>query len=144
MYTNRNMFSSMDNALRAFNRIGNELSKGITFETGGFNPRVDILEDSEEIKVIFEIAGVKKEDVSITINDENIISVKGVRNSFSSGESKTTLRKEIVSGEFSRSFQLPDDIDNEKVSAKFNNGVLVVSISKKAPIAPKEYQISIN
>lgn len=144
MYGRRNLFSNMDNAMRAFNKIGNELSKGVTFETGGFNPRVDILENEQEIRVHFEIAGVKKEDVNISINDDMILTIRGTRKAKFEEEEKSYLRREISYGEFSRSFQLPDEIESDNIKAKFIDGVLNVTIPKKAPQEPKEINVQIN
>ncbi len=119
MYGRRNLFNNMENAFRTFNRIGNELSKGITIETGSFNPKVDILENDDAILVYMEIAGVKKEDVSLSVNDSNILTIRGTRDTRVSDENRVLLRNEIVFGEFVRSFQIPDEIDNEAIKANF-------------------------
>ena len=62
------------------NKVGsmiNEAEMGVRFEYGNFKPRVDILEDSEKIYVFAELAGVKKIDVKVTINEENMLIIKG-------------------------------------------------------------------
>ncbi len=144
MYGRRNLFNNMENAFRTFNRIGNELSKGITIETGSFNPKVDILENDDAILVYMEIAGVKKEDVSLSVNDSNILTIRGTRDTRVSDENRVLLRNEIAFGEFVRSFQMPDEIDSEAIKANFNNGLLVINIPKKQAEEPKEFNININ
>ncbi len=56
---------------------------------------------------------------------------------------KNYIRNERVFGEFSRSFVLPENIDFEKIAAKFENGVLELAIPKKEPEKPKEINIDI-
>lgn len=137
-------FANIDSVIKNINRFGNEISKGVTFETGGFNPRVNIIENEDGINVTVELAGVKKEDVNISVNDENILTIKGERKTKEEQQSKNFLRKEIVFGAFSRSFLLPDNLDSNKITAKFNDGVLNISVAKKEIQAPKEIHVQIN
>jgi HSP20 family protein len=137
-------FANIDSVIKNINRFGNEISKGVTFETGGFNPRVNIIENEDGINVTVELAGVKKEDVNISVNDENILTIKGERKTKEEQQSKNFLRKEIVFGAFSRSFLLPDNLDSNKITAKFNDGVLNISVAKKEVQAPKEIHVQIN
>ncbi len=137
-------FANIDSVIKNINRFGNEISKGVTFETGGFNPRVNIIENEDRINVTVELAGVKKEDVNISVNDENILTIKGERKTKEEQQSKNFLRKEIVFGAFSRSFLLPDNLDSNKITAKFNDGVLNISVAKKEVQAPKEIHVQIN
>ena len=140
---NGNSFSDLDTLFRKINSIGNDLSKGVTFETSGFNPRVNIFEVEDGISVNVELAGVNKEDVNISINDDNILTIKGERKKKEESETKSFIRKEIVYGSFSRSFVLPDELDTEKIKAKYTNGVLEIMVPKKEPVAPKEINIQI-
>ncbi len=107
-----------------------------------FSPRVDVLEDKESIDFEFELPGVDKKDVKISINDENILTVKGEKK-FPEGDVKTCCRNERSYGRFFRSFQLPELIDAEKVEAKFENGVLKLNIGKMQPVEPEEKQIEV-
>lgn len=138
-----NDFSNFDTVFKNISKIGDELSKGITFETGGFNPRVNIFENNDGITVLVELAGVNKDDVSISVNDENLLTIKGERKQKDEDTNRNYLRREIVFGEFSRTFLLPDYLDTEKIKAKFTNGVLEVLVSKKEKVMPKEINVQI-
>lgn len=137
-------FANIDSVLKNINRFGNDLSKGVTFETGGYNPRVNIIENEDGINVTVELAGVKKEDVNISVNDENILTIKGERKVKEEHTNNNYLRKEIVFGSFSRSFLLPDNLDSNKISAKFNDGVLNIAVGKKEIQTPKEINVEIS
>ncbi len=138
-----NDFSNFDTVFKNISKIGDELSKGVTFETGGFNPRVNIMENQDGISVLVELAGVNKEDVSISVNDDNLLTIKGERKQNIENQGRNFLRREIIFGEFSRSFLLPEYLDTEKIKAKFNEGVLEIMVLKKEEIAPKEINVQI-
>ena len=107
-------------------------------------PIIDITKNDDAILVYMEIAGVKKEDVSLSVNDSNILTIRGTRDTRVSDENRVLLRNEIAFGEFVRSFQMPDEIDSEAIKANFNNGLLVINIPKKQVEEPKEFNININ
>jgi len=121
----------------------NELDKGISFEMGGFTPRADITEDELNIFFHLELPGMSKESVKISVNEDRILTIKGEKKRAELSEDKNYIRNERVFGEFSRSFVLPENIDYEKIAAKFENGVLELAIPKKEPEKPKEINIDI-
>lgn len=94
-----------------------------------FYPRIDISEDKENINVIVEIPGVKKDDIKITLQD-NILTVEGEKKKESEQKEKNIFRSERVYGLFKRSFTLPELVDSEKVEAKFENGILNIQFKK--------------
>ena len=92
-------------------------------------PRIDISEDKENINVIVEIPGVKKDDVKITLQD-NILTVEGEKKKESEQKENNFFRNERVYGSFKRSITLPVLVDSEKVVAKFENGMLNIQFKK--------------
>ena len=62
---------------RKVNNLVNEAEKGFGVEYGGYAPRVDILEDDKTMVFEFELAGISKEDVKVSVNDENVLIVRG-------------------------------------------------------------------
>jgi HSP20 family protein len=141
-YVKIDPFKNFDVFAKKMNRIAREAEKGISFETGGFNPRVDILEDDNKISFLAELAGVKKEDVNISVNEDKALTIKGEKISAKSDD--TQIRSERSFGEFSRSFVLPEYADVNKISAKFEDGILEVTIQKVEPEAPKEIKVEIS
>lgn len=136
-------FRGFEGVQRKMQHFINEFDKGITLETGLFNPRVDILEDDANLYINIEIPDSSKEELNISVSDDRIFSIKGEKKRKNSIEDRTMVRNERLFGAFSRSFSLPENTDIEKISAKYENGVLEVVIPKKEPEKPKEYEVSI-
>lgn len=124
--------------------IAGEVEKGFSFEFGSFAPRVDIVEDDNKIYFQVELPGLGKEDVKLKINDEDVLVISGEKKKAEESDDKNCIRNERSFGEFSRSFQLPEDIDRESIDAKFENGILDISIAKKEPEKPEEVEIKIS
>jgi HSP20 family protein len=136
-------FRSFGNTTRKMSLLMGELEKGINFEMGAFKPRVDISEDSANVYIIAELPGMSKEDVKITINEENMLIIKGEKKS-SIGVSSTSHRTERIFGSFERTFVLPENIATDNVQAKFENGLLELTIAKVEPPKPKEMVVTIS
>lgn len=141
-------FKGFEKVVNKMNNIISDAEKGIGFEYGNFSPRVDIIEDENKLYVMAELAGINKEDVKITVNEENILVIKGEKKAEKGccddkESDKCYLRVERNYGTFSRSFMLPDNIKKDSISAKFDNGVLEISLEKEAPVAPKEIHVDI-
>lgn len=141
-YVRINPWRSFERATNKMNQIANELEKGFSIETGGFNPRVDLVEDNKNYYIISELPGVLKEDVKISINEEKILTLKGEKKAVAN-DNNSYLRTERLFGSFSRAFTLPDNLDYDKISAKFNDGILEIALPKVEPPAPKEIEINI-
>lgn len=107
----------------------------------GFSPKTDVFEDSDNYYFTFEIPGLTKEHVKLSVNEENILTIKGEKK-IERKDGLNFLRRELSEGEFERSFYLPEDTDSEKIKAKFENGVLNVTIPKLEEIK-KEIEIDL-
>lgn len=103
-------------------------------------PAVDIRETEEAFILHSDIPGVRLEDISVDL-ENGLLTIKGERTSTSTEDSDSYTRIERFSGEFERKFNLPDSANPEKVSARYNDGVLVVSISKKAALQARKIKI---
>jgi len=137
-------FRGFERLGKRFNEFANEFEKGISFEMGGFSPRIDITEDDKNLFVHAEIAGMTKNDVKVSVNEERMLSLKGEKKKAEKKEDLNLLRNERVFGEFERSFMLPDNVDVEKIHAKYDNGILELVIPKVEPPKPKEITVEIN
>jgi HSP20 family protein len=142
-----NPVRAFEHIARKMNDLSTDFDKTYTFEIGAFMPRVDISEDEKYIYLDAELAGVKKEDVKVTVNDDNLLIIKGEKRKVSeSDENKEQnyLRNERMYGEFTRSFTLPHNVKKDSIAAKYNNGVLEISLEKIEPEKPKEVEVVIN
>ena len=140
MWEMQNIIKEMNGFMR--NNFSQENRPRI--EIGDFKPRVDVSEDTKSIFFEVEIPGVKKEDVKVSVNNENIMTIKGEKKFERKDEVTSCCRSERTYGEFMRSFQLPDNTDSEKISASYNNGILTLTIPKIEPVKPSEKQVEIS
>lgn len=103
---------------------------------GGFGgremnvPAVNITEHSDEYKVSLAAPGLKKEDFKIDV-DGNMLTISSEKEESKEEKDKTFTRKEYNYSSFSRSFTLPTEINREKIEAKYEDGVLKISLPRK-------------
>jgi len=139
-------FSLLTNRM---NSMLDEFDTDRTFSNrSGFNPSIDVHEDEKTITLEAEIAGVKKDDIKVSINDGNVLVLKGTKTRENKTEDEkdgtTFLRVERSFGEFTRSFMLPDNVDTDSINAEFKDGLLKVTLDKKEPEKPKELEVKIS
>lgn len=92
-------------------------------------PKVDIIDRDNEVVVKAEVAGVKKEDLDISLG-ENTVTIRGSTSHEEKEEKGNYYRCEMSRGEFSRTLALPSDVDSEKAKATFKDGVLELTLPK--------------
>ncbi|MEQ1587957.1 MAG: Hsp20/alpha crystallin family protein [Cyclobacteriaceae bacterium] len=102
-----------------------------------FIPKVDIVETTEAFEVQLAVPGLTKEDFNIELND-NYLTVSGERKFSDEKKEKSYHAIETHYGSFSRSFSLPENVDASKISAKYNNGILELTIPKDEKKALKQ------
>lgn len=138
-------FLGFETLARKMSEMLEDFERGLTVSTNEFSPRVDISEDEKNLFVTVEIPGVTKDDVKVTINDENVLVIKGEKKREFKTEDKERnfIRVERSYGSFQRSFILPDNVKKDNVSAKFDNGVLTITLEKVEPEPPKQIDIPI-
>ena len=99
--------------------------------------KTDIKETAKAYEIAIDIPGSKKEEVSVELKDGYLtISAIKESNNEESSEDGTYIRKERFSGKSSRAFYVGEEIAEENIKAKFDNGVLLIDVPKKE-ILPK-------
>ncbi|MFA6571975.1 MAG: Hsp20/alpha crystallin family protein [Bacteroidota bacterium] len=136
-------YRGFEKLARRMNSFSNEIEKGFNFEFGAFSPRVDITEDDKTFFIHAELPGMEKENVKVSVNEDRLFTIKGEKKTEEKKEDKNYIRSERIFGQFERAIILPENLDLEKISAKFENGVLEVSFPKVEPPQPKEIEINI-
>ena len=91
--------------------------------------KCDVYEKGGEVHIEMDIPGYSKEDISINV-DEGILTIEASHDDVKEDEEKNYYRKERVTGSFKRQFTV-GSIEEDKIKAKFNNGVLTVSFPKE-------------
>jgi len=93
--------------------------------------KVDVKETDGSYSVQAEVPGVSKEEIQVSL-DGNVVTLRAeVKQQDSTGKDEKVLRSERYFGAVSRSFQLPQDIDQTQAKAKYDNGVLTLTLPKK-------------
>ena len=105
-------------------------------------PSVDISETGTAYLIKGEIPGVKKEDVKVTI-ENRMLTIQGERKQEKEEKGKKFHRVECSYGSFMRSFQMPDDADENNVKAEFKDGMLNVTLAKSAKAQQKAKAINV-
>ena len=110
---------------------------------GAFRPAVDIYESELQFDLYMDLPGVKADAVKLELEDHRLI-VSGNRVAVLLGEGVSAHRVERTNGQFSRSIQLPKQLDVEKIGAHFDNGVLHVILPKQVRAMPRTIEIKTN
>jgi len=134
----KNLQRSMEMMQRLFSAVEQE-PQGPAVD---FVPAVNTREADDAYYIEVDLPGVKKEDISIDVND-NVLTISGERKVEEERKDEEFYRIESVYGTFERSFTLPEDVDPDKIEAEAKDGVLIVKIPKKQAIekAPKKIEI---
>ena len=112
-----------------------------TVETSQWAPRVDIREEDKRFMILVDVPGVDPSDIEVSM-DKSILTIKGERKVDSEENGSKLTRQERVYGTFHRRFALPESADADGISAHGKNGVLEISIPKKAETTPRRITIN--
>jgi len=136
--------------LSEMNRLFDQMFGGLTQRTEStqqgtsvteWAPAIDVLQRDEDLVIRAELPGAKPEDVDVTVQN-GVLTISGKREEEKEEERGGYLVKERRYGSFRRSLQLPEDVDESKINARFENGVLEVTIQGAAAAQePKRVQI---
>jgi HSP20 family protein len=124
------------------NRLFSRVGTGEVAERQSWTPSVDVIETDEAIKLKAELAGIDPADISIEVQD-NVLTVSGERRFEEEVKEDKYYRIERRYGSFSRSIALPQNADEEKIQAKYDNGLLEVTVPKAEVPKPKKIAVAI-
>lgn len=111
---------------------------GYQYESPRFNPRYDIRSYDDRYELMVELPGISKKDVDVEVSD-GALTIEGERKDVDEGRMYSTS----AYGKFSRSFYIPDDAIESKLSASMDSGILTIAIPRLEPERPKVKQIKI-
>lgn len=114
--------------LHPFGRRWPEVAGGLASFTARL-PKTDILDREKDIVVRAELPGVAKENVEVTLTDHSVTIKAHTKHEENEGEGEY-FRREMSFGEYQRTLELPDIVDDEEAKATFRNGVLELTIPK--------------
>ena len=105
-------------------------------------PAVNICETTDNYELEFNVPGRKKEDFKITV-DKNILTVSFEKNEENKEENRQFIKREFITQSFKRSFTLDEKINADDINAKYENGILFLTLPKKeeVKVLPKEISV---
>lgn len=143
--TRSDSLSPVMNLHREMNRLFDDMFRGFDdprlFVGRSGWPSLDVEETDKEYRVTAELPGLEERDVEVLLHD-GLLTVRGEKRIESENRNRT--HTERFYGHFERQISLDRDVDENRVSATFNNGVLTVTVPKSAKAVERTKRIPIN
>ena len=132
-----------NNLLQNFIHKFKDDSEDKDFLEASWAPLSDIIETDKEYKVAIDIPGVDKKDIRVSVSN-GVLSIPGERKEESEVKKSNYYKIEKAYGKYFRSFNLPENIDMQKIDAEFKSGTLTVHIPKSETAKSKQIEVKIN
>ena len=136
--------------MRELNTLQSEMNRlfNTFFDEGGdtgaaprrWAPAVDLIEREDSLVLKADLPGLSEDDVQVEVRD-GVLTISGERKAEHEDKQNGYYRVERSFGRFSRSLQLPEGVDADKIGASFENGVLQVTIPKPEQRQPRRIEI---
>jgi len=110
----------------------------------GLYPKANFYDRDDKYILEFELAGVDKDDLNVSIVKDNLLTIEGEKKRKLKTTHRLQFREEIYFGKFKRVIELPQNSDANSIDVKHSNGILTITIPKKAPQKAKAKVLPIN
>ena len=134
---NRRNFYPM---MSLFDKFVDDFFKGEEKEDNQRTMAIDILEEDKKFVIEANLPGFKKNDVKISVNNNELL-IEAKKEEKKEEKKGSYCRCERYQGSYRRVLSLSDEVDRDKIIAKFEDGVLILDIPKKDPVPSKEIRI---
>jgi HSP20 family protein len=141
VWPRRTLSPFMGDMFEDYDRIVDAFLRPTHAHTVNFQPSCDVNETKDHYLVSFDMPGVKKEDIKIEVQGNELVISGERRRELREQEGEATLRLERSYGKFERTFTLPSTIATEKIEAHYENGVLNVALPKAEVAKGRTIQI---
>jgi HSP20 family protein len=135
-----NFWDEMERLRKHMSSLSDRIYGGPSEHFAGVFPLVNVTEDKENYYIRAELAGIKADDLELSVTGETF-SISGERRMDSEADQVKYHRKEREGGKFSRILSLPGLIDTDKVEAKSANGILTVTMPKSEKTKPRQIAV---
>ena len=145
MYVTRNALSSYEPLVGRLDGLLNDLFRpAVAFEarSEALPIRIDVRESAEAYTVHAELPGVAKEAIHVEIEGNEVTISAETRRETDKKDGEKWLRTERLFGKTARRFALPQELDEAQAVAKFENGVLLLTLPKKAVVTGRKLEIN--
>lgn len=122
-----------------FNRF---LEPTLRWPSGGFEVPTDVFSTDDKLVVRMDLPDVKSEDVEVTVQEQTLV-INGTRRFPYEGKDLRFLRRGTFYGDFTQRIQLGKGLDVEKINARYDNGVLELTIPYAEEVQPRKIQIEV-
>ncbi len=136
----REFVTLQDRMSRLFPRGPEGQDEALT--TTAFAPPVDVYEDEHNVTLKIEVPGIDEKDIDVRI-ENNTLTVHGERKFEKDEKEENYRRVERQYGSFTRTFTLPNTVNQESVQANYDKGVLKITLAKKAEAKPKQIKVNV-
>jgi HSP20 family protein len=126
----------------AFPNISSEF--GANAFTDSSYPKVDVIDTNDSIVIEAAVPGLEKQDVTVEVTpDDKILTISGIKKVREQKAETTYIRRELKRSAFTRSFALSENLDTTNIDAKFENGILTITIAKRTVLPAKTKRIEL-
>lgn len=139
----RDLLGIADDMNRLVNSFFSKEPRETSLFQGSWSPNVDISEDENNFYLKADLPGMDREDVKVRFED-GLLTITGEKKSEVEKKDVDYHRVERAYGKFERSFRVPTQIVTEKIDAKFDKGVLTITMPKAEEVKPKEIEVKIS
>ena len=136
----RNLSALQEQVNRLFQ--SNFPSRGDQFALTAWAPAVDVYETEDELVIKADLPDVSEKNLDVRV-ENNMLTIHGERKFEQEAKEENYLRMERAYGSFSRSFSLPNTLNTEAVKAEYKDGVLTITLPKRAESKPKQVKIAV-
>lgn len=141
------LWRNPDTTFAALSREVDRLMKDVALPEAGWRgyglcPAADIVESEAAYRVVLDLPGLAAKDLQIQVENDTL-TVQAERRLADAAKDETVHRSERAHGTYFRSFSLPKTVDATKVEARYENGVLTVSLPKREEAKPRTIQVNV-
>ena len=137
--------SDLFNIRDEMNRLFDSFYSGIPAlneQLPAYGPDVDIKENENDVLVSVETPGMEQKDIKVIVR-ENVLTLRGEKKREEETKKANYIVSERTFGSFERSFTLPTEIQADKVTATYKNGILSITLPKAEAAKPKEITVKV-
>ncbi|MCC2679440.1 MAG: hypothetical protein K0R29_2016 [Pseudobdellovibrio sp.] len=141
-WTSRNLvsdlFDEMDDYVSSVNR---DWPSARTYDEQSFGPSCEISEADDHYSLSMDLPGMRQEDIKIEVHNNNLVISGERKREKSTDKNEKVQRYERSYGSFKRSFTLPTTVQDDKIEARYENGVLDLYLPKVAASKPRQIEV---
>ena len=133
--------TELDEWERRFDDLWGHALRRLPIEERCWMPAVDVFEKADKFVVKAELPGIKEEDIHVSVVGDTL-SIRGEKKTETEVKEEDYYRSECSYGSFYRSIRVPSNVNADKISASFEDGVLDVALPKSAKVKPRRLTVS--